>query len=272
VPDPETPGSPDDGDDLDWQCYRHPNRVAGVRCNRCDRPICVDCMITAPVGFQCPSCVKAAPPVRTMRSLRRATDPYATYALIGISVVAFVLTTSSPRAEADFGLFGPAVAAGEWWRIVTSGFMHHGILHVGMNMLLLFQLGSLLEPALGRARLVALYAAAELAGALGVLLVDPNALTVGASGAVFGLLAAAILVLRRRGIGVMQTSLGGLLVVNLLLTFAVPGISVGGHVGGLVGGGIAATVYGWLDDQPVVGAAAVALLALAFGAAALAVA
>jgi membrane associated rhomboid family serine protease len=159
-----------------------------------------------------------------------------TTALVALNLAAFLPTLGNQRMISDFGLFGPAVAGGDWWRLVTSGFMHVNLLHVGFNCLLLWQLGSLLEPALGRVRFGLLYVAALLAGAVGVLLLDPLALTAGASGAVFGLMGAAVVGLRSRGVNPMQTGLGGLLVINLVLTFAVPGISIGGHLGGLAGG------------------------------------
>jgi membrane associated rhomboid family serine protease len=171
-----------------------------------------------------------------MRNIHAASTPVVTTALVAVNLAVFLPTLGNQGLISDFGLFGPAVAAGEWWRLVTSGFMHVNLVHVGFNCFLLWQLGSLLEPALGRFRFALLYAAALLAGAVGVLLLDPRALTAGASGAVFGLMGAAVVGLRSRGVNPMQTGLGGLLIVNLVLTFAVPGISIGGHVGGLAGG------------------------------------
>jgi membrane associated rhomboid family serine protease len=142
----------------------------------------------------------------------------------------------------DYALFGPAVAAGEWWRLLTSGFLHYGLLHLGFNMFILLQLGTLLEPALGRVRLGVLYVTALLGGALGVMLIQPDAFTAGASGAVFGLMGATVVVVRARGGDVMATGLPALLGINVLLTFTLPGISIGGHLGGLLIG----TVAGWL--------------------------
>lgn len=231
-----------------WHCYRHPGRESGVRCRRCEQPICPDCMINAPVGFQCPSCVAQAPRVHTMRSL--APKPIVTLALVAVSVALFVpslaagggIDGASSELIARLALFGPAVAAGEWWRLVTSGFLHFGLIHLGFNMVLLYQLGSMLEPALGRVRFAALYATALLAGSFGALLLQPDARTAGASGAVYGLMGAAFIGMRRRGIDPMQSGIGGLLLINLLLTFAIPGISIGGHLGGLAGGAVAATV------------------------------
>lgn len=227
-------------------------------------------MISAPVGFQCPECVKRAPAVRSLRSLRR--DPYVTMALIGLNVLAYLPTMGGADAARDLGLFGPAVADGEWWRIVTSGFLHFGIFHIGFNMVLLWWLGGMLEPAVGRVRFGLLYAASLLAGSLGVLLVDPLALTGGASGAVFGLMAAAFVFHRRRGIDPMQSGIGGLIVLNLVFTFARPGISIGGHVGGLIGGALVGALMEATDgsrDRRLLGTAAVAGITLALAGASL---
>jgi membrane associated rhomboid family serine protease len=143
----------------------------------------------------------------------------------------------------DLGLFGPLVAEGEWYRLVTSGFTHGGLLHLAFNMIVVWQFGSLLEPAIGRTRLVALYFAALLAGSAGALIASPDALTVGASGAAFGLVGAAAIGLHRRGVNIFSTGIGMMLVINLVLTFAIPGISIGGHLGGLAGGAAVGAVY-----------------------------
>lgn len=238
----------------DWSCYRHPSRTSGVRCTRCERPICHDCMITAPVGFQCPECVKGGPEVRTLRSL--LTPPRLTQAIIAVNVAVAVLAFVEAARQGgtaslfgggnalalDFALHGGAVAAGEWWRLFTSGFLHYGLIHLGFNMLILLQLGMMLEPALGRVRLGVLYVTALLGGSLGVVLLQPNALTAGASGAVFGLMGAAVVGMRDRGVDPMASGLPMLLGINLLLTFAIPGISIGGHLGGLVVGALAGAV------------------------------
>jgi len=258
----------------DWGCYRHPYESAGVRCTRCDRPICPRCMITAPVGFQCPECVKGAPPVRRYSELRRGAGAGSipiTSLIIAVNAAVFVLsigggnlmTRAGNRLAGDWALFGPAVADGEWYRLITAGFLHYGLLHVFFNMFILFQLGQLLEPVLGRVRFSLVYVAALLGGSAGALLLSPNALTAGASGAVFGLMGAAAVAMWRRGINVLQTSLGSLLIINLLLTFGIRGISIGGHLGGLVAGAIAGLVAFQTEDQPAVGAVAVGALALA---------
>ncbi len=144
-------------------------------------------------------------------------------------------------------LFGPSVHNGEWYRLITGGFVHAGLLHIAGNMILLYAMGQMLEPALGHARMAALYFAALLAGSFGVMLVSPHAYTVGASGAVFGLFGAAAVGMRQRGISVWQSGIGALILINLVFTFAVPGISIGGHVGGLAGG---ALVGGYMLRTP----------------------
>jgi membrane associated rhomboid family serine protease len=133
---------------------------------------------------------------------------------------------------------------GEWYRLVTSGFLHFGILHIAMNMLLLYQLGQMLEPALGRIRFGLLYTASLLGGSLGALVIqgDQGGLHGGASGAVFGLMAAAAIGMQRRGVNVFQTGIGAVLVINLVLTFTIPGISIGGHLGGAVAGAVCGAV------------------------------
>ena len=127
---------------------------------------------------------------------------------------------------------------GEWYRLVTSGFVHFGIIHFAFNMLLLFQLGQLLEPAIGRVRFGLLYVAALLCGSAGALLLQPNSLHGGASGAVFGLMGAAFVGMRNRGVNPFSSGLGATLMINLVITFAIPGISIGGHIGGIIGGAI----------------------------------
>lgn len=264
----------------DWGCYRHPYEAAGVRCTRCDRPICPKCMVTAPVGFQCPECVKGAPPVRRYSEIRSGAGQtvVVTTAIIAVNVAVFAMSLggggslNSNRLAPDWALFGPAVANGDWFRVVTSGFLHYGPIHVFFNMFILYQLGQLLEPALGRVRYGLLYFTALLGGSVGALLVTPNALTAGASGAVFGLMGAAAVALQRRGINVMQTSIGSLLVMNLILTFAIRGISIGGHIGGLLAGAAGGFLLLQTEDHPTAATAAITALGLALFGAGLAVA
>jgi membrane associated rhomboid family serine protease len=233
-------------------CYRHSDRRAGVVCQRCDRPICPDCMRQASVGFHCPECTKsgAQKVVRPAQLLR----PLVTQILIGVNLFIYAIgigpgLQTRDQVIYDGGLIGSAfnpisqeligVANGEWYRIVSSGFLHANLMHVGFNMFILYRLGQLLEPALGRSRFLLVYVVSLLGGAFGVLLIDPNHFTVGASGAVFGVMGAAVAVFRARGVNVMDSGLGTTILLNLGLTFLVPGISIGGHVGGLVTGYVA---------------------------------
>jgi membrane associated rhomboid family serine protease len=215
-------------------CYRHPNRETGVSCSNCGNPICPDCMTATPVGMRCPNCARQKTPSRTLQSMH--VEPIATYVLIAINVAIFFGVRSSPQSYTDLVLFGPLVADGEYWRLITSGFLHVEFWHIGMNMLSLYWLGRLVEPALGHPRFVAIYLASLLAGSLGVMLLDPNSPTLGASGAIYGLLGAAIVMARNRNVDLMQSGLVPILAINLGLTFFVSGISIGGHIGGLIGG------------------------------------
>jgi membrane associated rhomboid family serine protease len=174
----------------------------------------------------------------------------ATYVLIAINVVVFLIEIaggsgglggmSTQRIFDMGGLFGPAVAEGDWWRLITSGFVHVSLIHIGFNMFLLFLLGRLLEPALGTPRFVTLYFAALLAGSFGVMLMEPDAVSAGASGAVFGLAGATFVIARGRGIDALAGEIGFLIVFNLIFTFAASNISVGAHLGGLIGGTLCA--------------------------------
>jgi membrane associated rhomboid family serine protease len=169
----------------------------------------------------------------------------ATIALIAINVVAFLAEVASGNGGfspshanlvGEFGLFGPSVAEGEWYRILTGGFLHVSIIHVGFNMFALYFLGRLLEPAIGTPRFVFLYFASLFGGALGALLLSPDSLTIGASGAVFGIFGAAFVIARGRGVDAVAQTIGVILVFNLLISLGSPDISLGGHLGGLVVG------------------------------------
>src|SRR3954467_4730903 len=228
-------------------CYRHPSRETGVSCSSCGRPICPDCMTPTPVGMRCPECSKQRTQVHNIAAARGGTE--VTKVLIAINVLAFVAELSSGgTAISDVGgsvirrgaLFGPSISIDhEYYRLVTSGFLHAGFIHIAFNMYLLWVLGQMLEPAIGGVRFAAIYVTALLAGSFGALLVDPNVHTVGASGAVFGLMGAAFVELRARGIDPFQAGIGGLIAINLVISFLIPGIAWGGHIGGLVGGVLA---------------------------------
>jgi len=229
-------------------CYRHPDRETGLSCSVCERPICTDCATFAPVGIRCPDhSGKSQGVERVTKSVQRAhsegTGALITRALIAINIVVYLLTVAtgggiSSNADTIYVhgvLFGPSVADGDYWRLITAAFMHYGPIHLGMNMLVLWFVGAPLEERMGRGRYLLLYVVAGLAGSAGALLITPCSPTAGASGAIFGLFGAA-LVLERQGIFVYGGSIIGLIVLNFIFTFSLSGISVGGHVGGFVGG------------------------------------
>jgi membrane associated rhomboid family serine protease len=229
-------------------CYRHPTRETGVSCSNCGRPICPDCMTATPVGMRCPECAGQRTRVQTLRSLH--VNPTATYVLIAVNVLVYFGSVSGgswltggggrSRAFLDLALYGPSIDVNhEYYRLITSGFLHSGLLHIALNMYALYWLGSLLEPQLGHVRFLALYFASLLCGSLGALLASPEAVTVGASGAIFGLMGAAFILERTRGTQWMQGILP-VIAINLVFSFTISGISWGGHLGGLIGGGIAA--------------------------------
>jgi membrane associated rhomboid family serine protease len=232
-------------------CYRHPNRETGVSCSSCGRPICPECMTPTPVGMRCPECMRQR--TRVMRGPAGRPglgDAPATYVLIAVNVLAFlaeVATGSGGLAEATgsvirrFALLGNGVSEGEYYRLLTGGFLHAGLLHIAFNMFALFIVGRVIEPGIGTPRFLALYFASLLAGAFGALaLTHPYDPTVGASGAIFGLFGAAAVIARGRGMNELASQIGFLIVINLVFTFSVPDISIGGHLGGLVAGVICA--------------------------------
>jgi membrane associated rhomboid family serine protease len=241
-------------------CYRHPDRETGVSCSNCGRPICPDCMTSTSVGMRCPDCARQTTKVRVGQGVFSSTGGKmpATYALIGINVIVFLIELAGGGAGQfsgsgsvihDAGLRGPDIANGDWWRVITGGFLHAGFLHLLFNMYVLYVAGSILEPAIGTPRFLGIYFVSLIAGSLGALIVDPNTVTVGASGAIFGLMAAVIVVARGRGVEQVAQQFGIFIILNLFLTFAIPGISVGGHIGGLIGGTIAALLVIFVERR-----------------------
>ncbi|MEA2397740.1 MAG: hypothetical protein QOK25_1296 [Thermoleophilaceae bacterium] len=255
-------------------CYRHPGRETGVSCSNCGRPICTDCMTTTSVGMRCPECARER--TRVVRGTGPVHAPTLTYVLIGISV-AVAVGSSLSGANAGTGLGGGTVISdgalsratihdGDLWRLVTAGFIHAGFLHLAFNMYVLYVLGNMLEPAVGRVRFGIIYFVSLLSGSFGALLLQPTGFTVGASGAIFGLAGAAVVILRSRGVALMESGLALFIGINLLLTFTISGISIGGHLGGLVGGALAALVLYELVPRARIPQAAAYLLVGAIGA------
>jgi membrane associated rhomboid family serine protease len=205
-----------------------------------------------PVGPRCPDHAtqgqsKVRAPVRR-RATRRASyisteQPVVTWSLIALNVVVYLITVAqgaginSPGGSlfAKWVLYGPAVAGGDWWRLITAAFLHANLLHIGLNMLALVWLGAPVERYLGHLQYLALYLVAGLAGSAGALLATPTGVTVGASGAIFGILGA-LLIIEYQATGNIAGQAFTLIVINLLFSFTVSGISVGGHIGGLIGG------------------------------------
>ncbi len=232
-------------------CYRHPNRETGVSCSECGRGICPDCMVFAPVGIRCPEHAgKVQGASRVTQGARRISyegqGALVTKILIGINALVFLinlaqgssLTQVSGSLFVKGALYVPGgLDQGEWYRLITAAFLHASIIHLGMNMLVLWFIGAPVEQAIGRGRFLAIYIVSGLAGSTGAVIFSPNVVTVGASGAIFGILGAA-LVLEAQGSDVLGGQAFGLIAINLIFTFAIPNISIGGHVGGLIGGAL----------------------------------
>ncbi len=236
-------------------CYRHPNRETYISCSECGRPICTECMTPAPVGQRCPEHSGRPQGVQRItkgarRGIFEGTGALVTKVLVGVNVLVYVITASQGGGLNDPGgslfekwaLFGPSVANGDWWRLMTSAFLHASLLHIAFNMYFLWFVGSAVEQALGRGRFLLVYLVSGLAGSAGALVYTPTQKTVGASGAIFGILGAALILERQRNY-VLGGSALGLVVINLILSFAISNISIGGHVGGLIGGVLCTLVF-----------------------------
>jgi membrane associated rhomboid family serine protease len=263
-------------------CYRHQDRETGVRCTRCERPICPDCMISASVGFQCPECVRQGsagpggsggrpgggsgrvPQPRTVAGGVVARDPYlVTKILIGLNVAVFLLELAvGDRLVNDLDLYALCgtnpfngqqqcigVADGEWYRVLTSAFLHeqNNPLHIGFNMLSLWWIGAPLEQLLGRVRYLAIYVVSALAASAAVLLIAPDAPTLGASGAIFGLFGATAVFMRRMRYDMRPILI--LLGLNIVFSFTWAHVSWQAHLGGLVAGSVIAIAMAYAPRE-----------------------
>jgi membrane associated rhomboid family serine protease len=241
-------------------------------------------MVFGPVGIRCPDHAKGAgvaPKQRARITARRVSAPVGlvTRVLIGVNVAVYLLELAtgagingnsgwiyehgvliSSAVDSSGHLVG--VAQGDWWRLVTAAFLHYGPVHLGMNMLVLWFIGPALEEYFGHVRYLLVYLAAGLAGSAGALMANPNALTVGASGAIWGLMGAAVL-LESRHINVLGGQAMGLVVFNLLITLVIPGVSLGGHIGGGIGGAVAALALITLRRTPALATLSVVAIGVA---------
>jgi membrane associated rhomboid family serine protease len=248
-------------------CYRHPDRETYVRCQRCDRPICPDCMREAAVGHQCVECVREG-----NQSVRQAqaplggaavAKPRVTWALLIANVLVFGLQSiSAGQVVNDFAVSAQHIYVGEWWRLITGAFLHSGVFHIAFNMWALYVIGPELERRLGSVRFAMLYLLSAIGGSVAIYLFGNVA--VGASGAIYGLFGALFVVAKRLGYdarGVLW-----LIGINIVMTFVLPGISWQGHLGGLVTGTLVAVAFAYAPakNRTAVqfGAAAAVLVAL----------
>jgi membrane associated rhomboid family serine protease len=247
-------------------CYRHPDRETGLSCSDCGRPVCADCATFAPVGIRCPdhAGVRRTQATRLKpRPVRRAPGTAlgtnrapVTYTLIAVNVLIYLLTVAQGSGLSSPGgslfdkmfLYGPYVGHGDWWRIVTAMFLHASLLHIGFNMYALWAIGRLVEQYLGTVRYIGLYFVSGLAGSAGALIQTPHTPVLGASGAIFGILGA-MLVIEWQVTGSLAGQAMTLVVINLVISFLIPGISWGGHVGGLIGGILVMLAYAHWSDR-----------------------
>ena len=228
----------------DYRCYNHPEREAYISCQRCERLICPECMREASVGFQCPSCIaEGAKTIRQPRTLAGGAitgrEGRVSMILIAINVAAYVAQVATGGFSSEIfqrgALQGYVTADGDYWRLITSAFLHTGVLHLAFNMYALYLFGPFVERALGTWRFAVAYLTAAMAGSISVyLLANPTTATIGASGAVFGLFAMALVLLLKAKQDVR--SLLVLLAINAFISVAGARISWEGHLGGFVAG------------------------------------
>lgn len=237
-------------------CYRHTTRVTGASCTRCSRPICPDCMMEAPVGHHCPTCVhEAKTEMRKVKNVVFArggitvAGGLACTALVAVNVVVFLLDASQPTLFGRFADNAYLVARnGEYYRMFTAAFLHAGVLHLLFNMFGLYLFGSQLEAVVGTPRFVSVYALAAVGGsASSHFFGPPFQYSIGASGAVFGVFGACFVIARSRGMDTSQV--GGFILINLFIGALVPQIDNAAHVGGLLTGAAVAAVYEWSARQ-----------------------
>ncbi|PSK99329.1 membrane associated rhomboid family serine protease [Murinocardiopsis flavida] len=250
-----TPPGEESGAQVVPTCFRHPDRETYVRCTRCNRPICPDCMREAAVGFHCVDCVaeggRSVRQARTVFGGRVIGRPYVSFTLLGLMVAGFVLQlatdgSSGAGATSLFAMWGPGVYHGEWYRLVTAAFLHGGVMHLLFNGYAMYIVGPQLEQWLGHVRFAALWVLSAIGGSVLTYVLDPAQSSVGASGAVFGLFGAVFVIGRRLQLD--TRFIVALLAVNLVITFLFPAISWTAHVGGLITGLLLGAAYAYLPQ------------------------
>ncbi|MEV4581773.1 rhomboid family intramembrane serine protease [Nonomuraea jabiensis] len=254
---PSPPPQPEQPAEAVPTCYRHPEKETWVRCQRCERPICPDCMRDAAVGFQCPECVaEGNKDIRQAKSTFGGSvvrTPIVTYTILVLNVLVFgAQYLTGERVTAELEMFPARVAVlGEYYRLISAAFVHSGLFHILFNCWALYVIGPYLERAFGHVRYIAIYAISALGGSVLSLWIDvPNQTTVGASGAIFGLFGAVFVVGRKLNMDVRGIAV--LIAINLAMTFILPGISWTGHIGGLITGSAlaAALAYAPKNSRP----------------------
>jgi membrane associated rhomboid family serine protease len=231
-------------------CYRHPDRPSWILCQRCGRTICPECQTQAAVGVHCPDCMRETresavperrPIGRMLRPAATSTRPIVTWSIIGLTVAIYLLQQLTGDYVTQMLTYYPVLTPWLPWTMLTAVLVHASIMHIALNMLSLFVLGPPLEQMLGRIRFVLLYVIAGFGGSVAVLWLSPNGGVLGASGAIFGLLGALLVI--QRGLGANSGQLVLILVLNLAVGFFLPGISWQAHVGGLIAGGLVALIF-----------------------------
>lgn len=270
-------------------CWWHPSRQTGLRCTRCERPACPDCLREASVGYQCVDCVHAGQKAqkaqrtgyrragfgaRTVAGARVSQRPVVTPSLVALNVLVYIVTAAQAGSAMDNqsselfrqGVLWPLAMSGadQWWRLLTSGFLHFGLIHIAMNMIALWILGRDLELLLGKVRYLGVYLISLFGGSVAVYLFDDaNTATAGASGAIFGLMGALLVAVLKLKLN--PSAALGVIAINVIITFTIPGISMFGHLGGLALGALAmlAMVYAPKQGKAAWQGGTLAVLALA---------
>ncbi|GAA4266064.1 rhomboid family intramembrane serine protease [Frondihabitans peucedani] len=234
----------------DNYCYRHPDRQSFVLCQRCGRTVCAQCQTQAAVGVHCPECVREArgamPRVKPQavtrgRSMVSSGAPVATYAIMAVSVLVWLVQQVAGSAVTNELAFFAPLTLSEPWRLITTMFVHGSFFHILFNMWSVYVFGSMLERQLGRVRYLALYFVSGIAGSVAVSLIAPGTAAIGASGAIFGLLGAFFVI--ERSLGGRGVQILVLVALNLAIGFFVPGIAWQAHVGGVIVGAVIGLIY-----------------------------